>query len=413
MAQTKKRIVQINAVYGKGSTGCIVSDIHNFLKKNDFESYVFTASDSMTDKHDEKIERIGNNLDHFSHAVLWRFFQNQGWNSQISTIMLCKRLKELKPDIVHLHNLHSNYLHLGILLRFLANEKITVVLTMHDCWFFTGNCFHFLKYDNCQNWLSSCSNCPKFGSKIYKYISKELFENKKELFGRLNQLAVIGVSDWITGCSKMSVILGGAHYFRTIHNWIDCDIFKPLSSVELVKEKYGIDGRKIILGVSQGWSNDKGLLEFRSISQKLSKEAVVILVGDPCGQSSTEDMKFIGYTSSVSELANLYSAADVFVNPSRMETFGKVTAEALASGTPVVCYGNTGTMELVNNSVGECVPDGSQEMLLAATEKILKAGKDAYGKACRERALTMFDKETQLSKYTEFYEQIFLDGVEE
>ena len=315
-------------------------------------------------------------------------------------------MKLISPDIVHLHNLHSNYIQIGVLLRFLAKENISVILTMHDCWFFTGNCFHFLKYNNCQNWLTSCENCPKYGTRIYKKITQQLFKSKKNLFRDLNKLAIIGVSEWITFCSRKSTVLCNANYFKTIYNWVDCEIFKPMNSVDRVRKKYQISNKKIILGVSQGWSKDKGLLEFQVLSEKISDKAIVVLVGDPCGQSCTENIKFIGYTKDILELAELYAAADVFVNPSRMETFGKVTAEALASGTPVVCYGNTGTKELVDDTVGECVDDGSIEMLLSATEKVIKLGKSRYKNACRERALQMFDKNKQLAKYIEFYNRI-------
>lgn len=406
MNSKRKCIVQINAVYGKGSTGSIVSDIHNALISKGYASYVFAPCDEQIDNKKNEINLIGNRTDHLCHAVLWRAFQNQGWNSRVSTIKLCKQIKKIQPDIVHLHNLHSNYIHIGILLKFLAKEKIIVVVTMHDCWFFTGNCFHFLRYNNCQKWKVNCSDCPKYKNKIYKIITRRLWGQKRNLFNKINKVAVIGVSEWITGCAKEAAIFNKVKYFQTIHNWINCDIFKPIDSANKVREKYKLDERKIVLGVSQGWSNEKGLLEFKLISENLLNDVIVVLVGNPCGQRDTENMRFIGYTQDVSELAELYSASDIFVNPSRMETFGKVTAEALASGTPVVCYDNTGTMELVNDEVGECVEDGDADRLLMAVKRILKIGKEKYITKCRSRALKQFEKNRQLLKHIGYYEYL-------
>ena len=199
--------------------------------------------------------------------------------------------------------------------------------------------------------------------------------------------------------------------FCAIYNWIDCNVFMPYDSKEYIKNKYGIeDDKKIILGVSQSWSELKGINEFRLIAKEFYNEAVVLLVGDRSGEKDTENLKILGYTENEVELAQLYSAADVFVNPSRMETFGKVSAEALACGTPVTCYSNTGTKELIGPEVGQCVEDGNIELLISAINKIFSDGKEKYSAACRNRALQLFDKNIQLQKYVEKYKSII--GIE-
>lgn len=406
------RVVQINATYGKGSTGSIVKDIHEFLLENGLESFVFASVINKSEiQSDYRIKKIGGKIDHFIHAILWRLFQNQGWNSFFATKLLCKRINILAPDIVHLHNLHSNYINMSVILRFLAKEKIPTVLTMHDCWFFTGNCFHFLRYSNCQKWRTSCKDCPKYKSSFYKKITLNNFNKKRDLFGNNQKLGIIGVSQWITNCSMNSEILKKSKMFCAIYNWIDCNVFMPYDSKEYIKNKYGIeDDKKIILGVSQSWSELKGINEFRLIAKEFYNEAVVLLVGDRSGEKDTENLKILGYTENEVELAQLYAAADVFVNPSRMETFGKVSAEALACGTPAACYDNTGTKELIDPEVGQCVEDGNIELLISAINKIFADGKEKYSAACRNRALQLFDKNIQLQKYVEKYKSIL--GIE-
>ncbi len=402
------RIIQINATYGYGSTGHIVEDLHNALLVAGHESYVFWASKcSESGKRDSRVTRIGNTLGHKIHALQWRICNNQGWNSFFSTRSLCRRLKELNPDIVHLHNLHSNYVNLGVLLDFLAEEKIAVAVTLHDCWLFTGHCMHFMQYGNCGKWRENqCKDCPAFDMKSKKETVTSLFCRKSELFSKVDTLGVIGVSDWILNCGRES-LLQNAKLYRRIYNWIDGEIFAPRFGAAGVREKLGIKpGQHLILGVSQGWSEEKGIHEFQYLSEQLSDRAIVVLVGDPCGHKSTGNLRLIGFTDSASELAELYSAADVFVNPSRMETFGKVTAEALSCGTPVVAYNNTGTAELVNDTVGLLVPDGDMEAMYSAVCNILRNGKRCYSAQCREYATSRFSKEALLSQYISFYQEL-------
>lgn len=406
------RVVQINATFGYGSTGHIVADIHKMLTENGHDSYVFWATKcTESGRADPHVLRVGNDVDHKLHAVLRRIRNNQGWNSHLCTMRLCKRLKALKPDVVHLHNLHSNYIHFPTLMSFLTEQQIATVVTVHDCWIFTGHCTHFLPQKNCQQWaMGACAQCPMFQSnRVQRQINSRYLEKMYE-FSKLNKLGVIGVSDWITDCASKSLLKSAKHVQR-IYNWIDTELFQPHDNVQQIREKYGIPkGKALILGVSQSWAELKGLVEFQAISSKLADRAVVVLVGDANGHESTQNLKLIGYTSNANELSELYSAADVFVNPSRMETFGKVTAEAMACGTPVVAYANTGTQELVTPNEGILVEDGSISDLIEGVKQVLSAGKKQYSNSCRKRAAESFSKEKLLSQHLKFYEELILNA---
>lgn len=400
------RVVQINATYGYGSTGSIAADIHKMLRDKGHESYVFWATRCTEEGvADPNVLRVGNEIDHKLHAILRRVKNNQGWNSRLCTILLCKKLESLKPDIIHLHNLHSNYVNLPFLLSYLVKKQMPTVVTLHDCWLFTGHCTYHVEQAYCQQWRTSqCRKCPLFHKKhVLKKINNQYLV-KSKYFNELQKLGVIGVSDWITECGRKS-LLQSAQKICRIYNWIDCEIFKPSDNVEQIREKYGVPSeKKLVLGASQGWSKRKGLQEFREISEKLSDRVFVILVGDPSGNESTDNMKFIGYTNNVNEMSELYAAADLFVNPSRMETFGKVTAEALACGTPVVAYSNTGTAELVTESVGCLVADGNIEDMIEAVRCAISKGKSYYHENCRMSALSRFNKEDLLAQHLELYQ---------
>ncbi len=395
-------IVGINATYGIGSTGHIVSDIHNAAKTQGHKSFVFCA---MAPKRaGGEIIKIGSVLDHKLHAFAWRLWHNQGFNSVIPTKALCKKLSKIKPDIVHLHNLHSNYINLPILLDFLSQNNIATVITLHDCWFFTGQCMHFLNYDNCSKWKAQgCEGCQALKN---SNTASRLYKIKKEKLSSLKRLGVIGVSDWITGCGAESFLRENAS-FKRIYNWIDCSVFSPKDNKKEIKKKYGLkEDKKLILGVSQGWSDNKGLKEFKMLSEDLADMAQVVLVGQKGENRSSENLKFIGYTSSAEELAELYSAADVFVNPSRMETFGKVTAEALSCGTPVVAYSNTGTREIVTDKTGVLVADGDAKALLQAVERLLSEENGEREEACRQFATENFNKSKLIKEHFDFYKEL-------
>lgn len=399
------RIIQINAVYGVGSTGHIVQDIHEMLCAEGHESYVFWATACVNADDPAHFYQIGSKLDHKIHAVLRRIGKDQGWHSKLATKAACEKIKLLKPEVVHLHNLHSNYIHLPTLLKCLGEEKISVLITLHDCWYYTGYCTLYQRYGNCEQWRDGCSHCPAVSRRYQSRISR-IFKWKKELFSQIEYLYCNGVSRWTTLDGQNSP-MWRLKDCSCIYNWIDTDIFKPYSNRAEVCLRYGLPtSKKIVLGVAQGWSDEKGLREFRELSNRLSAEAVVVLVGKHNGLQSDDNLRFVGYTKNQRELAELYAAADIFVNPSSFETFGLVTAESMACGTPVVAYRNTGTAELVTEACGVLVENQNVGKLIEAVEYLLSRTKADYSIGCVKNVACNFEKRVQLDKYLSLYRKI-------
>lgn len=398
------KIVQINAVYGVGSTGRIAQDIARELKNQGHENYIFWATGCRMDENAQFI-RIGSTLDHKLHALFRRLDGKQGWHSKAATRKLCRELLKIKPDVVHLHNLHSNYIHLPKLLQFLGEYKIPTLITLHDNWTYTcGFCTYYFLH-NCDQWTRGCTNCPAVRKSLRKAGAK-MYRIKENLYSRIPSLAVNGVSQWTTEAAAQSM-LRSAKIHKCIYNWVDTEQFRPQENAAEVREKYGIPAHhKLILGVSQGWSERKGLKEFLQIADEQREDATVILVGEDCGIPKRENLKCIGFTGNRQELIDLYSAADVFVNPSRAETFGLVTAEALSCGTPVVAYNNSGSAELVAPQCGGLAADGDADALVSLTRIVLESRKETYSAACRQWVLDNFEKQTQLQKYVELYEKL-------
>ena len=359
-------VVQINCS-ANGSTGNIAKAIHRSLLSNGYNSYIFFGGGTPTENN---MIRIGNYFSLHSHAVLSRNLGKQGYFSIFATIKLIQQLKKIQPDIIHLHNLHGSYLNLPLLFRYLKNSSANIVLTLHDCWLFTGKCPYFT-VAGCNKWKESCGNCPQLNiyprSKV-DTTSKCLLDKKKWLSGFGDRMHIVAVSNWLRDMAKQSYL--NQYPINTIYNGIDIEVFRPMNG-NVIGEKYGINEDKfVILGVASVWDDRKGLAEFFDLSKKISDSDIIVLVGLSEQQISELPPNIIGIrrTENQTELAQLYSRANIFVNPSKEETFGLVTAEAMACGTPTIVYNSTACAEVIDETSIALPIDGKKKLIDAVNE---------------------------------------------
>lgn len=400
------KVVQINAVYKTSSTGRTTFEMHNALRGRGIESYVFCCNYNIPS---ENVFVVGNNFDHKLHALNSRIFGLQGFFSYMSTKALINKIKLIDPDIVILRNLHNNYLNVPLLLKFLSSIDCGVIDVLHDCWSFTGHCCYYTEI-NCSKWQTKCNECKllKTGNKSFFFDnSTKIFNMKSKYFSSIKKLAVIGVSKWISDESKKSPIFSNAICKKYIYNWINLDIFKPKDTSSL-RSKLGLSINQFVaIGVSQAWSARKGLNNFISIALK-KPDILFIMVGSmPDNIKLPDNILSIPQTSSVDELSSYYSLADVFINFSVQETFGKVTAEAVACGTPLIVNDTTATPELCGEGCGYIIHNNSEDEALAALDLIHSKGKEFYTNKCRLFAVDNFD----MSKGIDNYIQVFTDLI--
>ena len=400
------RVVHINATNGVGSTGNIALSIHKKVIEDGGESYVLWGTKSNTPPAPSFI-KIGNWFDHKLHAFLSRLDKGQGFHSTIATKKACKEIQKLNPDIVHLHNLHSNYMNIEKLLGFLKEQNIPVVITLHDCWFFTGYCYYYQKYSDCMQWKTGCKDCPAV-SPHYKKKVRDMFEKKRELFSNWDKVFIVGVSKWTVQDAEMS-ILSNTGYKTCIYNWVESEDSNLTKSKAEICKKYGVEpNKKIILGVAQGWNvgNSKGADEFIEISKRYNDKAEVVLVGNNIDMPELSGLHCIGYTSSKNELEELYSIADVFVNPSKFETFGLVNVEAMSCGTSVIAYENTSAIELIGDEYGILVPNGDFDGFINAVGNFINSEQPDKSLKLKNYVNENFNKKLQLDKYVDLYRAI-------
>lgn len=397
-------IVQINAVYGSSSTGRTTRELDEYLQSKGHNSYVAV---SETDTYQPNIYVVGNKFDKKIHALLSRVFGKQGYFSVISTIKTIKFISKCNPDIVHLRNLHANYINIPMLLKCLAKKDIATVVTLHDCFFYTGKCTHYT-VKGCYKWQTGCYNCPKLKDDNESWFfdrTKTMWKDKKKYFSKIPRLAVIGVSNWITQEAKQS-LFSNAKILQRIYNWVDLSVFFPRNNCASKYVDSNFDFS--VLFMSAGWDvNSNKFKDILALADMLGNNVKILLAGHGLENVQLpENIRPLGYISSADELAQLYSSVDVYVHMSYEDTFGKVVAEALACGTPAIVYDSTALPELVSDGCGYVVSTGDISGVYECIAKIRQNGKNAYSQACIDKVINNFSKESCIQEYIDMYEKL-------
>lgn len=392
------RLLQINVTANWGSTGKIAESIGLCALKHGWESYI--AYGRYFRPSQSQLVPIGSAIDPYNHYIEQRIFDNEGLCSRNATKRLIAQIRSLSPDVVQLHNIHDHYLNYRLLFEYLNTTDIKVVWTFHDCWAFTGHCFHFVT-KNCEKWKTGCSHCPLRNSypKTLLDRSSRNYEMKRKLFVANDHLTIVSCSDWMSTFVKESFLR--EKRLATIHNGVDLATFVPQH-----EPLHRADQPFKILAISSVWTQSKGLFDIYKLREMLPAEFEITLVGVSSKQQKSLPSGIVGiqHTQNVAELVRLYSASDVLINPTYADTFPTVNLEALACGTPVITYNTGGSPEAVDESTGVVVPQGDVQALADAIIRL--QAHPLSSDACRGRAEQFFDKDQCFEKYLALYNQL-------
>lgn len=417
-----KKLLQINPVLRTStSTGRIMKEIGELAIANGWESYVAYSKgrDGLPGSTSIPVP-VGNKASVAWHGLQTRFLDRHGLGSVLATKRFIEDIRRIRPDIIHIHNIHGYFLNYRILFDFLSHSGIQVIWTVHDCWLYTGHCYHYM-YAGCDRWKTGCGHCPqrwKFPRSLLADRSARNFRDKRDAFCSMpeDRLTIVPVSDWMR--SEMSESFLKDYRFQVIHNGIDTDVFSPQPALESeVRRCYGLGDRHVILGIASIWSEEKGLNDFVEMAARLDSDEVIVLVGmdrkqlddvlSRYGRTVLGDrMVAVKRTADVHQLAGLYSTADVFVNPTWQDNYPTVNLEAISCGTPVVTYRTGGSIEAVAGDTGFVVEQGDIEGLVDAVRRVETLGKAHFMDACRSRAVKEFRKEDRYAEYIELYERL-------
>jgi len=394
------KVLQINSVCGTGSTGKLAVQISNYLNDQGIDNYIAYGFGRCDRPNTFK---FGNMVDAHLHSFLSRKLCLQGYGSWFATGSLIRYIKKIRPTIIHLHNIHGHYLNFPRLFRFLKQYDCDVVWTFHDCWPLTGRCAHFTLV-GCDKWKTQCESCPQLSSypESTRDRSKKNFLGKKKHFNSLEKLHIVTVSQWLKGIVAESFFR--AKSVRRIYNGIDLDVFRPAPSD--IRKELGVGDRFMVLGVASPWNKRKRYDQMLELSRRLDDDSIMVLVGVSEEQKAALPRNVIGITrtENQTQLAQIYTAADVLVNLSLEETFGLVVAEAMACGTPAVVVNSTACPEVISPETGLVVSaKGDLTELDAALAEIRKKGKQWYSAHCTERVRQEFANEKMQMEYHKLY----------
>ncbi|MDY4111100.1 MAG: glycosyltransferase [Eubacterium sp.] len=397
------KVLQINSVCGVGSTGRIATDLYKVMKENGIESKIAFGIGTAENIPQEDTFKFGNKFDYYVHNAVSRITDRAGFYSKINTLKLLKFIKSYEPDIIHIHTIHGYYVNIEILFNFLKEYKKPVIWTLHDCWSFTGHCAHF-DLIGCTKWKTQCYNCPihREYPKSFTDNSRHIYKLKKQLFTGVENLTIVTPSQWLADLVKQSFLKD--HTIRIINNGINLDVFKPIEND--IKIKYQCENKYLILGVAFGWGKKKGLDIFIELSKRLDENKYkIMLVGtdEHIEKDLPDNIISIHRTKNQNELAKIYSAADLFVNPTREDTYPTVNMESLACGTPVLTFNTGGSPEIIDETCGMVVEKDDIDSMY--NEIINICENNVFAKEMCLRKSRMFDKNEKYRNYIELYKK--------
>ncbi len=370
----------INSVCGIRSTGRICTDLAEKFESEGHEVRIAYGRENVPEKYEKYAYRIGNGLDARLHGVGTRFFDSHGFCSKGATKKFLKWAEEYSPDLIWLHNLHGYYINVELLFEWIKKHPETEVRwTLHDCWAFTGHCSYF-SMAGCEKWREHCGNCPQkkgYPTSFLADNSHNNFDRKRKAFCGVKNMTIITPSRWLAGLVKESFLC--EYPVEVQYNKIDTKVFKPTKSD--FKARYKIEDKKIILGVASIWDERKGLADFVRLSSMLDEKYVIVLVGVDAQEAEDMPANIIAIerTDSTRELAEIYTAADVFFNPTYEDNYPTTNLEAQSCGTPTVTYRTGGSVESVpqENVVEQGDIRGALKLMLSGE---LKISQEDFGK---------------------------------
>lgn len=345
----------------KGSTGTIMREITELANQKGMQAMAFStqtyAAKRPTKTNILNHQYYGWYAENTLHTILGKLTGYNGLFSYFGTKQLLAKFKKMKPDIIHLHNLHNFCIHLPLLFRYIKKYHIAVVWTLHDCWAFTGHCPHFVMA-KCDRWQTGCHHCSQYQKYPKTYVDRaaRLYKLKQKWFNGVENMTLVTPSQWLADLVGQSFLKD--YPVKVINNGIDLSVFQPTQSN--FREKYGIpEQKKILLGVAFDWGRRKGIDVIEELSRRLDSEQYqIVLVGtnDDVDKCLPKNIISIHRTHSQKELAEIYTAADLLVNPTREDNYPTVNMEALACGTPVLTFRTGGSPEMLDKTCGSVVP---------------------------------------------------------
>ncbi len=398
------KLLMIGAASNCGATGHILEQLGLMARGRGWDVYTIHGT---RHSNPSALTTLGqaSKVNELTHAVYSLVRDGHGLGLKHFTRNIIEKIRDLKPDVIHLHNLHGYYINYRLLFEYLSTIDTPVVWTMHDFWAVTGHCVHF-DFIGCDKWQHMCGDCPQCKSYPRSLVDKSQrnYLLKKRLFTSLDNLTVVPVSNWMAGVLHKSFL--AKYPIEKIYNGIDTAIFKPTASD--LRSRLNIGDKTVLVGVAYSWLDYKGYADYFKLREVLDDSYVIVMVGVSPKIKKNLPAGIIGIERlhDMNTMAQIYSMADATLNLSYQETFGMTTVEAMACGTPVIVYDRTASPELVTSDTGIVVVAGDINGVALAVQTIKTTGKQRYSEACIERVTALFDKDKCYAQYMDLYDKL-------
>ena len=414
------KILHLNTFENRGGAAIAARRLHNALNQDRRVMSLLGVKEKDSDALDVvelpcyKSKIVGKLLSKANDKLLSWYTPkaNTFFSAYLLPNRLASAIKTLQPDIVHLHWLAGNFISPYVLQQ-IASLSVKTVWTLHDTWAFTGGCHYFR---SCQKWQQQCYNCPELSRKFPCDLAKLQWQLKERAYKKL-QPTVIGLSKQFAADIEQSALLKD---FQTVQlpNTIDTEIFRPIPK-NIARNLLGLPahGHYILFGACSA-TNDprKGydlLKDALDILSSHSQKDIICLVFGASHSKTTPPhhftTHFLGELHDELTLALVYSAADVFVCPSREDNLPNTIMEALACGTPVVGFAVGGIPDMVEHKINGMLatPHDPQE-LAAGIAYILEdhERREAMGRAARRKVEENYAYPVVAKQYIELYNRI-------
>ena len=401
------KVLQVNCVYKKGSTGKITADLHYGLLAEGVESVVCYGRGQRVSEPGvyktcpEWYSKLNNALTRITGLMYGGCF--------FSTSRLISIIKREKPDIVHLQCINGYFVNIYRLITWLKEHHIKTVLTLHAEFMYTANCGYAL---DCDRWKTGCGSCPRC-----KAETKSLFwdgtarswTRMKKAFEGFDSLVVTSVSPWLMDRAKQSPFLTDKTHC-VILNGLDTTVFHPCD-ISALRRQYDQGNRKIIFHATAGFSTDpehiKGGWYLCQLAKRLPE--ALFLVAGPYEKDAAvpENVILLGRIADQQLLAQYYAMADVTVITSKKETFSMVVAESLCCGTPVVGFQAGGPEGIAIPEYSRFCQYGDLPGLEGAVQHFLTIGK---APVISQIAAERYASQTMVRRFLDCYREILHQG---
>lgn len=404
------KVLYVNTYYYGGGAEQVVRQLYHGVKCEDVKTYCMIGR-IQKNSPDEVQTIYSGFFDRAYTTIVGGFLNNTLLRTKVARNRIIDCIIREKIDIVHFHNIHSNYFGLEDIEEIQKYCK-HIVITLHDMWLLTGGCAHACE---CKKWISSnCNNCNgNYSMPAFKY-SAFVYGKKKKYFMKKN-IHYITPSKWLYDQCMQSYLK--SEDIQIINNGLDMDRFKVYSKKEARKIfDFPLD-KNLLLFVANGLNNPfKGfpyLLDALKLLKDKGKYGLIIIGNKESGALGLEFETFtMGYIDSLEKMNQLYAAADLYIHPSMADVSSFTAMESLASGTPVLAFNTGGIPEVVSEEIGWLVEAGNSQQLAEKIENIFSNREELKKKTKKARIVVEngFNLKDTINRYREVYRDILKEG---